>query len=267
MTDIDLYGQPDIQTITVALFGRDRELDAEAILPLALETFKTHGIEPNFCTVGFKGVTEGKGLTFKTIRKRLEDGTYKELNHLSVLRLYTKGYPNSEDFSVSLDLSFGNDLVVFMYPIDPQRPDLRPARRFVADILSVLTLKYGFALDIPLRLTPRHCAMGFMPFHVHDGLKESGAWQVAWRDKTYATGLFRHVFCLNVLSKPHMEANVGGVSFADWVKKPGHGDVEQLSEHVWLWTVPRKDRLRCAQILHFNGLLTAPDPFQNIVLA
>ena len=32
---------------------------------------------------------------------------------------------------------------------------------------------------------------------------------------------------------------------------------------VWVWFVPREDRIRVANVLQFSGLLTAPAGFEN----
>jgi hypothetical protein len=266
MTEIDSFGRPDVDSLTMALYGWDEELDAEAILPIAKEMFDSCGVEPNFGAVGLKDVDGIKDLTYKTIIKRIKSCDYKGLRTLAILHLYSRGYYSSEDFRVSLDTSYGNDFTMFLYVTNRLTPDYEPARRFVTNILSILTPKYGYSIEMPLRLAPGRCVPGYSSF-VPGALAESDAWQAAWREKRYVAGLFRHVFSLNILSPQHMAAKVGDQTFSEWIQGPKRGTVEKLAEKVWLWTVPRENRVRCAQILHFNGLLTAPDPFQNTILA
>jgi hypothetical protein len=67
----------------------------------------------------------------------------------------------------------------------------------------------------------------------------------------------------SVAEPPHIRNRVGGIPFPEWVAEPGHGRLEQWKEDVWVWFVPREDRIRCANILQFNGLLTAPEGFEN----
>jgi hypothetical protein len=219
-------------------------------------------------SVGFaSSETDLKYLTPRNFENRLADGTIGKLSHLSFLSFFDKSDKQSEVFALSFDQDkFGGQFSELMLTQSDESARHDLLRDFLQIVLKYVSPIYGYSVDLPLFYAPGYFAHGMLSRTLH-AEKEAHAWQEAYSPQLarmdHTKGKFRHVFLMNVVSSSHLRNRIGGKSFEDWVTEPGHGRLEQWKEDVWVWFVPREDRIRCANILQFNGLLTAPAGFEN----
>jgi hypothetical protein len=72
-------------------------------------------------------------------------------------------------------------------------------------------------------------------------------------------GVLREIYEVNYLNSSHLSAQVGNVSFEDWVSKSSRfGTLEMLSKNVWKWSVFRHDIEFVRQRLSGSKLLSLP---------
>ena len=207
-----------------------------------------------------------KTYSFRTIRKRIESGVIRDLHLFSAYHLTDKKNKQSDDFSMGYSVSNSDEQAHILTALGSEEQRRTIALDFLLDMLAFISPSYGYSLELPLGNAPILFAHGMFARTPHANI-ETGAWQQAYSgiygNKLHERGKFRHVFAINVVSAPHLANRIDGMLFEEWVAQPHHGKLEQLKDKVWVWFVPKEDRIRIANILHFNGLLTAPDPFQN----
>lgn len=229
--------------------------------------FARVGAVAQYGSVEGESPPEMKSYTFGTIKKRLESGEYRGLSCLSLESLADKGDKRSENFAVTIKDGYGRQEASILNAVSRAEEEARQiALDFLRDILGHVSPCYGYSLEMPLGNYPLMYASGVFG-STERALDEASSWQEATRHYLkgflFKQGKFRHVFEINVLSLGHMTNRIGDTPFAEWVAEPGHGRLEQWKEDVWVWFVPKEDRIRCANILQFNRLLTAPEGFEN----
>jgi hypothetical protein len=240
----------------------------EVLLPLIERYFERAGTQPQIGTVEGEAPAEIKTYSFRTIRKRIQDHAIHGLHTLDAYHLTDKENKQSHDFAIGFSNSFHHQHAYILNAVSPAPEAKAMALDFLRDALNFVSPCYGYSLELPLGNDPILFSQGMFARTDHADV-EATAWQFASRRDIkgkggqHMQGRFRHVFAINVLSAPHMANRVDGRSFADWVKAPGHGSIEQWKDNVWVWLVPKEVRIRVANILQFNGLLTAPSGFEN----
>ena len=255
-----------LSSFCLALHGWEERFPAENLLPLFERYFAKAGVDLQEGNVSGLSPLEMKGYSMRTIRKRIADGRIHGLNTLSIYHFVDREYKPSDDYFVAYDTSYDNENCQFVNAVSPEAERYDMALDFLRDMLAHVTPSYGYSLEMPLGHDPALFSVG--SFAHTDALRDETQ---AWQESSHAMfggfahkqGRMRHVFAINVLSRPHLEAKVGGVTFGDWVRGPDRGTIAEWKPGVWVWEVPKEHRIRIASILHFNGLLTAPDGFQN----
>jgi hypothetical protein len=264
--DLETNAYRDLQSTCLTLFGWNERFAAERLLSLFESYFSSSGVVPHYANFQIGETEELKRLSFKNLKKRLLDGKLKDLSSLSLYHFTEKENKSSEDFYSSYDVRYGNEIVQFLTAIGEEARRSRLLLMFLHDMLDLVTPEYGYSLDLPLGDNPSLFAVG--AFSYRDDIQdEVHVWQQSsnslFNGSAYKQGRMRHVFAINVLSRPHMEARIDGRTFGEWVAGPNRGSIEQWKDGVWVWQVQKELRIRIATILHFNGILTAPDGFQN----
>lgn len=255
-----------LPTFSLVLYSWRERFPAETLLPLYERYFERAGMEPHIASVEGDDPKEIKTYSIGTVRKRIEEGKIRNLRILNVLHLADKKNRQSDNFSIGYNVGHGDEDSYILTAIGGEEQRRTIALEFLRDMLSFISPSYGYSLELPLGNAPILFAHGMFARTEHADI-ETEAWQQAYSgiygNKLHEHGKFRHVFAINVLSPPHLQNRIGGKLFQEWVKESNHGALEQWKDNVWVWFVPREDRIRVANILHFNGLMTAPDPFQN----
>lgn len=97
--------------------------------------------------------------------------------------------------------------------------------------------------------------------------------EVSWRTsalgeslsvtKQHLAGLFLDIFELNVLSPPHLRAQVGGKTLEDWIGAGQRGELIEIDREVAVWLVPEPIRQPIRARLWREGFFIA-DTMPNI---
>jgi hypothetical protein len=253
-------------SFSLVLHGWDQKFPFENLLQMFEAYFARAGAVAQYGDIVGENPPEMKSYSFRTIRKRIQSGEYRGLSCLSLLQLTDKQNKTSEDFAVTIKDGYGRQEAGILNAVSGGEEARQIALDFLRDILGHVSPYYGYSLEMPLGHYPLMYASGVFG-HTEGERDEATSWQEASRDYLkgflFKEGKFRLVFEINVLSPPHMVNRIGDTPFAEWVSEPGHGRLEQWKEDVWVWFVPKEDRIRCAKVLQFNGLLTAPEGFEN----
>jgi hypothetical protein len=255
-----------LSSFSLMLHGWPERFPVERMLPLVERYFGLANVEPQEGTVQGIAPPEHKSYSMRTIRKRIVNKEIHGLDSLSAYHFVDREYKPSHDYFISCDMTYNDELAQFVNAVSPERVRYAMALNFLRDMVVFVTPCYGYSLEMPLGHDPALFATGH--FAVTESLfEETYAWQHAsdamLGGHAHKQGRMRHVFAINILSRPHMEARIDGRTFGEWVRGPNRGTIEEWKSGVWVWQVPKEQRLRIASILHFNGLLTAPDGFQN----
>jgi hypothetical protein len=255
-----------LSSFSLTLHGWNERFPAEQLLPSIERYFSRAGVEPQEGCVKGTVPPELKCYSMRTIRKRIAIGQISGLNNLSLHHFTDRKYKPSDDFYISYDTTYGDETCQFVNAVSPEAERYDIALAFLRDMLTYVTPSYGYSLDMPLGYDPALFAVGMFSYS-DDIQDEVHAWQrsssAALNGFAHKQGRLRHVFAINILSRPHMEARVDGKSFGEWVRGPNRGSIEEWKDGVWVWQVPKEHRIKIASILHFNGMLTAPDGFQS----
>ncbi len=258
-----------IRSSSIFLYGWSEEFDAAILLPEFADVAKRAGAEVHL--VGFTP-TDGelKYLRPKNFEKHLAARSLAKLAHISMLSLLDKSDKQSEVFCASLDQDQSSGKICTLI-LTQGGEEFRHSliNEFLRMMLNYITPLYGYTVDLPLSSAPGYFAHGLLSPSLN-AETEAGAWQQAhsplYGVMEHKRGRFRHVFRTNILSSAHVENRVEGKEFLTWAAEGGHGKLERWKERVWVWTVPEEQRIPCARALQRNGLLIAPDGFENELL-
>jgi hypothetical protein len=255
-----------LSSFSLMLHGWPERFPVENILPLVERYFAIANVEPQEGDVQGIAPPEHKGYSMRTIRKRIASKEIHGLNSLGAYHFVNREYKPSQDYYICCNMRYDNELAQFVNAVSAEKDRYALALNFLRDMMAFVTPCYGYSLEMPLGHDPALFATGH--FAVTESIfVEAYAWQQAsdamLGGHAHKQGQMRHVFAINVLSRPHMEARIDGRTFGEWVRGPNRGTIEECKSGVWVWQVPKEQRLRIASILHFNGILTAPDGFQN----
>jgi hypothetical protein len=255
-----------LSSFSMVLHGWPERFPVENLLPLIERYFALANVEPQEGDVQGIAPPNHKGYSMRTVRKRIASKVIHGLTSLSAYHFIDREYKPSHDYLVGCNMTYDDELAQFVNAVSPANERYALALNFLRDILEFVTPCYGYSLEMLLGEDPGLFSVG--AFAATNEIEaETFAWQHASMAMlggyAHKQGRMRHIFAINVLSRPHMEAPVDGKTFGEWVKGPNRGTIEQWKEGVWVWQVPKELRIRIAQILHFNGILTVPDGFQN----
>jgi hypothetical protein len=75
--------------------------------------------------------------------------------------------------------------------------------------------------------------------------------------KQHLAGKLHDVYELNVLSPPHLDANIQGTTLGAWIKSGSRGELQKIKEGVFAWTVSEDVRPAVRSTLFNEGLLIA----------
>jgi hypothetical protein len=255
-----------LSSFSLMLHGWPERFPVENLLPVIEQYFALANVVPQEGHVQGLAPPELKSYSMKTIRKRISEGTIHGLVSLGAYHFVDREYKSSHDYFIDCGMTYGNELVQFINAVSPEIDRRAIALNFLRDLLTFVTPCYGYSLEMPLGDDPALFAVG--AFAATDDIEEETfSWQQSsnalFGGNAHKQGRMRHVFEINILSRPHMEAQIDGRTFGEWVRGPNRGTIEEWKSGVWVWQVPKEQRLRIAAILHFNGILTAPDGFQN----
>jgi hypothetical protein len=247
------------------LYGGETGFAAERLL----ETFAEFAVVvgANIHSTSFAvGDGELKSLTLANLRRRISEKKVQNLSQLGLHSFYDRSDLQSDVFAVGLSDSSDNHYSELILTQGNESFRHKVLQNFLRAMLSHFSPAYGYSVDLAMYYAPGYFAHGMLSRSLR-AEKEAHAWQEAYSPQLgrmdHMKGKFRHVFLMNVLSPSHLKNRIGGKSFEDWAAESGHGRLEQWKKDVWVWFVPREDRIRCAKILQFNGLLTAPEGFEN----
>lgn len=255
-----------LPSFSLVMHGWDQKIDLERLLPCFEKFFARVGVKPETGSVKGAPPAEMKSYSYHTIKQRIADGRIKKLQTLSLLHLSDKSDKGSEDFALDVNDSYGRQEASILNAISDRVTAESVALDFLRELLRYISPYYGYSLEMPLGHFPLMYASGVFG-RTERERDEATAWQDAstehLRGLLYKKGMFRLVFGINVLSRSHVANMIGNKTFMQWVGEPGHGRLEQWKDDVWVWFVPSEDRVRCASVLQFNHLLTAPPGFES----
>lgn len=258
-------GYRSLPSSSLFLYGRQTGLAAENFL----ETFADFAVVvgANIHSTSFAvGDGDLKSLTLANLRRRVSEKKVHTLSQLVLHSFYDRSDLQTDIFTIGFNDSADSHYseLILTQGNESFRHDV--LQKFLRAMLHHFSPAYGYSVDFSMYYAPGYFAHGMLSRSLR-AEKEAQAWQQAYSPQLgrmdHTKGKFRHVFLMNVLSPPHLKNRIGGKVFEVWVSEPGHGRLERWKEDVWVWFVPREDRIRCAKILQFNGLLTAPDGFEN----
>ena len=175
--------------------------------------FSRAGVEPHEGSV--KGIVpvSSKSYSMRTIRKRIADGRIHGLNSFDAYHFVEREYKPSHDFFISYETTYGDETCQFVNAVSPEAERYNLALDFLRDMLAFVTPCYGYSLEMPLGHDPALFAIG--AFAYSDEIQdEIHVWQQSVschvKGSAHKQGRMRHVFAINVLSRPHMEARIDG---------------------------------------------------------
>jgi hypothetical protein len=255
-----------LSSFSLMLHGWPERFPAENLLPMIERYFALAQLEPQEGHVQGGAPAEFKSYSMRTIRKRIATKQIHSLVSLGAYHFVDREYKPSHDYFVGCNMTFDNEGAEFINAVSPEKDRYGMALNFLRDMLEFATPYYGYSLEMLLGEDPALFSIGAFAA-TNDIEEETFAWQHASTPMlggyAHKQGRMRHVFAINILSRPHMEARIDGKTFGEWVRGPNRGTIEEWKSGVWVWQVPKELRIRIATILHFNGILTAPDGFQN----
>jgi hypothetical protein len=264
----------DLSSFSISLHGWDEKIDFGQLLPVFGKYFHVAGIEPNLSDFRTRESGRVQVLAYQTVLKRISSGQLRGLSELSLYHLADKADKQSHIFAISLGESLPDRQMdnrtdqngFFINGVTSLETAKVLAFEFIQDILGYVSPVYGYSLQMPLSYDPAFFSAGM--FAREERMRpEIDAWQEASHAAIGGTkhreGFFRHVFEFNILSSPHVLNKIDGQTFESWVGQHRLGKLENLNNKVWLWTVPKSERIRAAKALQRNGLLTAPKGFEN----
>jgi hypothetical protein len=255
-----------LSSFSLMLHGWPERFPAETMLPTVESYFATAKIVPQDGDVKGLSIPTLKCYSFSTIRKRILEGKIRGLESLGAYHFVDRNFKSSHDYFISCEMTEGDQLLQFVNAVSPEKDRYAFALQFLKDMLTFITPCYGYSLEMPLGHDPALFATGTFAI-TPDLMDETNNWQQVthsmYGGNAHKQGRMRHVFAINILSRPHMEARIDGKIFGEWVRGPDRGTIEEWKSGVWVWQVPKEQRLRIASILHFNGILITPDGLQN----
>lgn len=188
----------------------------------------------------------GKFLRYKNGKRRLEKENYVEAKEY--LHFYGGGEPGTDYawkvaayFAIAdrtTYLCFDEEAMTFSYDF---------LEKLLKDLCQFCSPQYGIGF-----LRERKYGPGYYAFGMSHGLKmayensEHGEerrriskWLDVYRGKEgYQTGDLRDVYPFNILCQTHLNRDVNGQRFEEWVKAaPERGQLKKVTDTLWTWWV------------------------------
>ena len=227
---IDQLSYRKLSSFSLILHGWPERFPVEELLPLVERYFAKAGVDPQDGDVEGIAPPEFKSYSMRTIRRRIATGKIHGLTSMSAYHFVDREYKPSDDYFISVDMSYGDETAWFINAVSPETERHAMALDFLRDMLTFVSPCYGYSLELPLGHDPGLFAVGAFAYD-RDTQNESYIWQQAshamYDGFAHKQGRMRHVFAINILSRPHMETRIDGMPFADWVRTPGRGCIEE----------------------------------------
>ena len=189
----------------------------------------------------------GKFLLYKNGKRRLEKENYAEIK--KYVHFYGGGEAGTNyGWKIStcyhgeektLHLCFDEETMTFSYDF---------LEKLLKDLGQFCSPHYGIGFLREKKYGPDYYALGYshglkMAYQNPEHGKESER-IYCWRTKyhrpsgTYQTGDLRDVYPFNVLCQAHLDRDVNGQRFEEWVKaSPERGQLKQVTDSLWTWWV------------------------------
>jgi hypothetical protein len=239
---------------SLVLYDWGGSLDRTAWLSLACEFFRLLGATPNFAEFSAKPNSRKK-VKPEGLQKVFQENAIRSCTIDRLLSPFSD--VNRSDISCSFSELGGDDrtkVAAFSHFSETVDADL-----FVTVIQTfsrAARITYGHAYLRPVRLGPTMYAYDLVygldrsrPDEAEE-LERMRRWSQERLDMVaqnkpapfrHLAGMQRDVYPLNVLTRPHLEREIGGQPLEKWIAADAsRGQLQQVADGVWVWVVPEQ---------------------------
>jgi len=220
--------------------------------------FESIGVIPD--TMGL--TTSKKLIQYKSGKRKLEKYGFSDIKAISVLGGVSEAETNL-NWKISTEICYRNKglfYVCFDDAIHSLTKDY--ILKLVKDLSQFCPFKYGIGYQREFTKGPDWYVSGII-----EGIKRTpennrereqiGCWFKKYAvNNRYKTGLFRDIYPFNILTSSHLVQKVQNQSLGNWIRQnPGHGNLAQVTNHHWLWSLAPTQIPDAQESLQKSGLL------------
>lgn len=247
----------------LAIYDWEGNIEPSEWYQLAKLFFKSIGVIPDFGACGNSQDTS-KLLSYEKLDARSQKANFSTCTYIELFK--TKpGYKQLVfGWSVSACITTsGGKTIIFCFDNDLHDFSETFMSELMLAVSGMCKPTYGIAYQREFSKGPQLYAIGMVSGlgYGADGMKEAdriGAWmRERLAENRHTQGMFRDVYDLNLLSRRHIEAIVNGQSFGNWVRQTGNGEISELSNGLYWWSVPYDKKQAIRQVLVDNSLVIA----------
>ena len=218
---VDLPELPFIDTImrTIVFYDLDRRLPPAQAKLLIENICRLLNETPSHTQIGLGEGRSERRPRFSMLDKAIAKGDFDKYSYFSAVNYFQKG--NIRDCSMHVGLSYGapGSRMEVQYQRD-EGPRASPAE-FLDEVMKFLSPSYGILYDLTVREGPSWFAGGQSSSGMPNALAEASGqfMEEYFFGKQFKDGYFRDVFKWNYLSKAHLDKQIEGKRFEDWINE------------------------------------------------
>ncbi|OJW51790.1 MAG: hypothetical protein BGO67_07045 [Alphaproteobacteria bacterium 41-28] len=260
---IDIKRGPLASTLVLHGFQKN-SIDLKGWFNYIERWFQKGGVIPIKMDITGKNCVKGRStIKFENGKKRLEQNNFQEITGIWIAALPPKVKIEMFDFifAAHLDCTSPRDTLVLCWDDQIIRFERGYLETLAKDLYTYLQPAYGYGYQREFRQGPT-----FYPFGVLSGIdafseeaKQITQWSIEYgrSDGNYRIGMFRDIYPINFLSKPHLDQKIGNQTLQCWIESsPQHGELHTLiNNKLWSWWIPEDNIATVREELKPMGLL------------
>lgn len=219
---IDLPELPFIDTMmtTIVFYGHDRKLPAREARVLIENICGLLNEVPSHAHVGLGEGRKSRGPKFRALDKLIAKGDFEYYSYIEAVNYFEKG--NVRDCSLAVCVSEQSERRHFYVHFRRDRNAKVDTNLILQEVVRHISPLYGILYDLTVREGPLWFIRGQWSSGMPDALgRSSSEFQQEYLfGKKFADGFFRDVFKWNYLCKAHLDKQIDGMRFRDWIELP-----------------------------------------------
>lgn len=222
-----------------------KNIDVEGFYAYILEWFKKYDQVPTRMALSGENVKPStKTKTFKHYDKVLKENNYEKIEYIWLGSTPADAKYDTSDAIFSIELSLDSKPYVTIVFDDAVIPFSKDSMALLAkDLSSFFKSNYAIGFQRHNDKGPSCYAMGVIYNGGYSDIENAviAKWLYGY-PKEYNPGDLRDVYPLNFISQAHLERQVEGKSFKQWIElSPHHGTLESVTDTLWMWSLNEGD--------------------------
>lgn len=209
------------------------------------------------------GLTTSKKLIrYENGKRKLEKQGFKEIKAIHLIGGGSEP-GTDENWRAFADINIKYGLLYFCFDDAVQRLSSAYVSSLVKDLARFCNFKYGIGYQREFKKGPEWYVSGIIGYEGNVTIEREERARIAkWHneyfydDANYKTGDLRDVYPYNVLTSAHLSRPAQETNLKEWIESAcGRGDLTQVVDDRWLWTLKDDQIPPVQEALHQAGLL------------